>query len=441
VNKDMSGYVLNQAFGDDWALYHGDSCEVLPQLPDEFVDLSIFSPPFSSLFTYSPTERDLGNSKNHEDFFTHFSFIIRELLRVTKTGRLCCIHVAQIPAMLSRDNYIGLKDFRGDVIRGFEAAGWIYSGEAVIKKNPQCVKNGTLIPTTQDFVQVENLQVGDMVIGRDGQPTAVIDIPYRGVQPIYHVTFDDGAWVECGPEHLWTVRQGTGPWKVVRTDEIAKYYEIPVLPSAKSSRTIRDVYLTGEKAPCTCISVAAPDGLYAVTKDYIITHNSQAIRTHSKALLFNQLHKDASWSRPALLDYILIMRKSGECAVPIIPDLTNDEWIYLAGGIWEDVNESDTLQYAMARTEEDDRHICPLQRKTIEHCIRLWSNPGEVVLSPFAGIGSEGDQAIRYGRKFVGVELKESYWRVAVKNLQRAVREANPVDLFSLPPEDEAETE
>ncbi len=276
--------VLDQVVTDQYALYNGDSCEVMAGLPNESVHLSVFSPPFQSLYTYSPTERDLGNSKSKEEFFTHFAFVIDHLLRVTVSGRNCCVHVQQIPATVVHDGYIGLKDFRGDVIRAFESRGWIYHGEICIDKDPQ----------------------------------------------------------------------------------------------------------------------------------------AQAIRTHSKGLLFVQLRRDASWMRPALADYILLFRKPGDNPTPVVPDLTNDEWIEWARPIWYGIRESDTLNATEGRDEKDERHICPLQLGTIERCIRLWSNKGETVLSPFAGIGSEGYMALKLGRRFVGVELKESYFRAAAKNLERA---------------------
>jgi DNA modification methylase len=236
----------------------------------------------------------LGNSRSGDEFYQHFGYIADHLLRITKPGRNCCVHVAQIPAMLVRDGYIGMKDFRGDVIRLFDSRGWIYHGEVCIDKDPQ----------------------------------------------------------------------------------------------------------------------------------------AQAIRTKSKGLLFTQMHKDSSWSRPALADYILIFRKPGDNTVPINPDLTNDEWIEWARPIWYNIRESDTLQYRRARNEDDERHICPLQLGTIERCIRLWSNPGEVVCSPFAGIGSEGYMAIKLGRRFVGCELKPEYYEVAVQNLKSAQVERSSASLF-----------
>lgn len=270
---------------EQYRLMLGDSCERMAEIADNTVDLSVFSPPFQSLYTYSPTERDLGNSRSTDEFYQHFRYIIDHLLRVTKPGRNCCVHVQQVAASLVNDGFIGLKDFRGDVIAAFAARGWVYHGEVTIDKNPQ----------------------------------------------------------------------------------------------------------------------------------------AQAIRTHAKGLLFLQLRKDSSWMRPGLADYILVFRKPGENATPIHPDMSNEEWIEWAHPVWYGIKESDTLNVAEGREADDERHVCPLQLGTIERCIRLWSNPGETILSPFAGIGSEGYESLRLGRKFIGIELKPSYFRAAQKNLQRII--------------------
>ena len=270
--------------GDGWMVTNQDCIEGVAALPADSVDLSVYSPPFISLYTYTASERDMGNCANAPEFFEHFGFLIRELLRVTKPGRLTACHVQQVAAMLERDGFIGMKDFRGDTIRAFQEHGWIYHGEVCIDKDPQ----------------------------------------------------------------------------------------------------------------------------------------AQAIRTKAKGLLFVQMRKDSSWSRPAMADYILLFRKPGENQVPINPDISNDDWIQWARPIWYGIRESDTLHVAEARGEDDERHICPLQLGTIERCIRLWSNPGELVLSPFAGIGSEGYESVRLGRRFVGFELKPQYAEVASRNLMAA---------------------
>ena len=281
--------------GEDWTLINGDCVEQMTTLSADSVDLSVYSPPFISLYTYTASAHDIGNCATEAEFFEHFGFAIREVLRITKPGRLTCVHVAQVPAMLERDGVIGMKDFRGHTIDAYEAAGWIYHGEVCIDKDPQ----------------------------------------------------------------------------------------------------------------------------------------AQAIRTKAKGLLFVQMRKDSSWSRPALADYILVFRKPGTNAEPIQPDITNEQWIEWARPIWYGIRESDTLHVAEARGDDDERHICPLQLGTIERCVRLWSNPGDLVLSPFTGIGSEGYESIRLGRRFVGFELKPQYAEVAAKNLHAAESANAQGSLFS----------
>jgi len=284
--------------GKGWKAIQGDSCEALKEMADDSIDLSVYSPPFADLYTYTNSERDLGNSKNWDEFFDHYSFIIREVLRTTKSGRLSCVHVSDIPAMAQKDGYIGVRDFPGAVIKAHKEAGWVFNGRAFIQKNPQ----------------------------------------------------------------------------------------------------------------------------------------AQAIRTHSKALLFVQLRKDSADSRPALVDQILIFKKPGENQVPVLPvengELDNEKWILWAHGIWTGISETDTLQFTRARAANDEKHICPLQLGTIERCLKLYSNPGETILTPFGGIGSEGYQSIRYGRKAILIELKTEYFREATKNLKYAESLVQQ-DLFS----------
>jgi DNA modification methylase len=264
----------------------GDSVEKIKEIKDDSIDLSVYSPPFADLFVYSDSTRDLGNCRNWDEFFVHYEFIIKEILRITKIGRLSCVHTSDIPAMANRDGYIGLKDFPGEVIRWHIKAGWIFVGRAFIQKNPQ----------------------------------------------------------------------------------------------------------------------------------------AQAIRVKSKSLLFVQMNKDSTHSRPALVDQILIFKKPGENGKAVTPvvnkEMNNEIWINWAHGIWTDINETETLQYYHAREKSDEKHICPLQLGTIERCIKLYSNPGETVFTPFMGIGSEAYVAVNLGRKAIGIELKKSYFDTAVKNLK-----------------------
>lgn len=282
-------YVTDTATGEGWELMLGDSCERLLELDDNSIDLTVYSPPFASLFTYSPSDRDLGNCATNDEFIEHYSYIVDQVLRVTKPGRLCAVHCMQIATQKWRDGAIGLSDFRGDLIRAHIAAGWIFHGEVTIDKDPQ----------------------------------------------------------------------------------------------------------------------------------------AQAIRTKATSLMFVTLNKDSAMSRPAMADYLLIFRKPGDNETPIKPDCDNNTWIEWARPVWYDIRESDTLNTTVAKTNDDERHICPLQLGLIERVVKLWSNRGELVLSPFAGIGSEGYEAIKAGRRFIGCELKPSYWKVATENLEAAVHLSN----------------
>lgn len=284
VREREDVYEQQAVDSENWALMLGDCVERVKEINTGSVGLSVYSPPFASLYTYSSSRRDLGNCAGFDEFFKHYAYLIPELLRVTMPGRRTAVHCQQLTTTKATHGYIGWRDFRGELIRAYVAAGWIYDGEITIDKNPQ----------------------------------------------------------------------------------------------------------------------------------------AQAIRTKSKQLMFSQKEKDSSWLRPAMADYVLLFRHPGENTVPVKTDVTNEEWILFAHPIWYGIRESNVLGYRDARQDEDEKHICPLQLETIERCIRLWSNVGEVVLSPFAGIGSEGYVARRFGRKFIGVELKKSYFEQAVKHLQQA---------------------
>ncbi len=275
-------YVLDTEHGPTWTAMLGDSCERLAELDDNSIDLTVYSPPFASLFTYSPSDRDIGNCRDAAEFLEHYRYIVDEVLRLTKPGRLCVVHCQQLATQKGRDGAIGIYDFRGDLIRTHVEAGWIFHGEVTIDKDPQ----------------------------------------------------------------------------------------------------------------------------------------AQAIRTKATSLMFQTLNRDSAMSRPCFPDYLLMFRKHGDNAVPIKPDCDNETWIQWARACWYGVRESNTLNTAVARDDADERHICPLQLDLIERCVRLWSNPDELVLSPFMGIGSEIYTAVKLGRRGIGCELKPSYWRTAVDNLR-----------------------
>ena len=282
-------YVTDVASGDGWTLHRGDCIEMLRAQPDNSVDYSVFSPPFASLYTYSNSMRDMGNCKTHDEFYEHFRFLVPELLRAHKPGRLLSFHCMNLPTSKARDGVIGLTDFRGLLIRIFQDAGWIYHSEVVIWKDP-----------------VTAMQ-----------------------------------------------------------------------------------------------------------------------RTKALGLLHKQIKKDSCMSRQGIPDYLVTMRKPGDN--PDRVTHTNesfpvDLWQQYASPVWMDINPNETLQKASARENEDERHICPLQLEVIRRALLLWTNPGDLVLSPFAGIGSEGYVALQEGRRFCGAELKGSYWKQACLNLESVAR-------------------
>jgi len=270
--------------GGNWKLIVGDCVEETRQLPADLVDFSIFSPPFAQLFVYSNSIRDMGNCSSDDEFFAHFNYLIPELLRITKPGRLCAVHCSVLPLFKHQVGYIGLKDFRGDIIKSFVTAGWIYHSEVCIWKDP------------------------------------VVEMQ----------------------------------------------------------------------------------------------------RTKALGLLHKQIKKDSSRCRQGIPDYVCVFMKPGENEFPVTHTPHNfsvDKWQQWASPVWFDIRQGNTLNKLVAREDKDEKHICPLQLEVIERCIELWTNPDDLVFSPFAGIGSEGYEAVRLGRRFLGIELKEKYAQIAETNL------------------------
>lgn len=321
----IKNLVLDQEIDDFYSCYHGDSVEVLKAIPDDSIHYSIFSPPFASLYTYSNSDRDMGNSKNDDEFYEHFEYLIEELYRVIMPGRLLSFHCMDIPMMKSRDGVIGLKDFPGTLIKMFQEAGFIYHSRVVVWKDPLV----------------------------------------------------------------------------------------------------------------------------------------EATRTKALGLMHKQLCKDSHMCRQGLADYVITMRKPGDNPEPIshdggldrffgkdepegikgprpepsqelydkkqkyntTPVYSHQVWRRYASPVWMDIRQSNTLNKQQARDDKDERHICPLQLDLIARCIELWSNPGDIVLDPFAGLGSVNYVSLRMDRRTIGIELKESYYKLLVDNCNKALDE------------------
>lgn len=282
--------VLAQTIKDRYAVYNADCVEMTKLLPDNSIHYSLFSPPFASLYTYSNSDRDMGNCKGDDEFIEHFKFLAKELYRITMPGRLLSFHCMDLPLQKSKDGVIGLKDFPAIIRQLFEDCGFIYHSRVTIWKNP-----------------VTEMQ-----------------------------------------------------------------------------------------------------------------------RTKALGLLHKQIRKDSSMSRQGVPDYVITMRKPGENLEMISHTHENfpvNVWQQYASPVWMDIRQSDTLQRTSARSEKDEKHICPLQLEVIQRCIELWTNPNDIVFDPFAGIGSVPYVALRMHRRGLGCELKESYYKQAELNLKNAVNE------------------
>jgi hypothetical protein len=282
---------LNAQFGNNYAAYQGDCVEVVSQLDTECVDHSIYSPPFGSLFVYSESAADMGNSTD-EEFAEHYSFLVREMFRVTKPGRITSVHCSDLPMTKWRDGAVGIKDFSGQIIRLHEEHGWIMHSRRTIWKSP------------------------------------VVEMT----------------------------------------------------------------------------------------------------RTKHVGLLYKQLQSDSIKSRGGMPDYLLTFVKPGENADPIThtpEDFPLSQWQEWASPVWMTVDQTNVLNVKQAAEAKDERHLCPLQLDVIERSLVMWSNEGDVVLSPFMGIGSEGYVAVGLKRKFIGVELKESYGHQACRNLEGQDRQGS----------------
>lgn len=286
--KYKMDYEKERTNGKGWELILGDSVEEIKHIPDESIHFTIFSPPFSHLYIYSDSYRDMGNVRNDEEFLKNFDFLIPDLHRITIPGRLCAVHCKQLVNYKHRDGTAGLRDFRGDIIRAFQKHGWTYHSEVCIWKDP-------------------------------------------------------------------------------------------------------------------------------VTEMH---------RTKSHGLLYKQLRKDSSFSRQGLPDYLVLFRKWPKDYIDPEPithtkqDFPLEKWQNYASPVWFDINQMNVLNCKLARDDQDEKHICPLQLDVIERALELWSNPGDTIFSPFAGIGSEGYVSLKLGRKFIGIELKRSYYNIAIKNLR-----------------------
>lgn len=287
-------YVSKKVATDRYKLIMGDCVEEAKKLPTNSIDYSFFSPPFGAMYVFSNDERDMSNVKNNSEFLTHFSFLVEQLFRVIKEGRLCTIHMMQSTTLLGRDGYYSIVDFRGDLIRMFQDKGFHFHAENMIRKDPK----------------------------------------------------------------------------------------------------------------------------------------TAAIRTKNRQLMHGTTKKDSTIVRPGLADYMLTFKKPGINEVPVRNEIPFDLWCKIAEPVWIDIEEGDTLEFRSAKDHKDERHLTPTQLKPIEWLYLMYTNKKDTVLSPFSGIGSEGVQALKMDRKYVGIELKQSYFDISVKNLNNVIASKAQAEMF-----------
>ena len=341
---------IQQSISEDYALYNGDCCEVIKEIPDNCVGLTVHSPPFANLYIYSDSIRDMGNCSSEAEFFEHYEYLIGELYRVTKPGRLCVVHCKDLPKYMNRDGASGLSDFPGAIIRAFEKHKWVYHSRVTIWKDPviemQRTKNHGLL---------------------------------------YKELCKDSAGSRQGmADFLVVFRKWSGDGKEEFTDPVTVGGE-------------RFEFYEGMTPP-DCDSINQSVMLYPDedVRSRIINRNS-----------------DGNW--PKSNPY--------PAGTPQYRAWSIMVWQKYASPVWFDIDQTKVLNYRLAREGDDEKHLCPLQLQLIARCVHLWSNPGDVVFTPFLGIGSEAAEALRLGRKAIGIELKDAYWKYAVKNCERVIAE------------------
>jgi len=309
--------VLDQFFTENSALYHGDSAEVMRGIPNESVGLSVFSPPFSSLYTFSNSERDVSNVKDLKEFMKQYRFMMKELFRIMKPGRIVAVHTMDLTTGIGRDGFLSVIDFRGVLIRLMQKLGFYYHSEIKVWKDP-----------VVEVTRTKNIQLlyhqfkKDSTISRQSLPDTITIFrkPGKNEEPVMH---------------------------------------------------------------------------YQDLEEFVKKNNREPKNKHEKSMI-----------------------------------MTNKEWAKLASPVWMDINQSKTLNFRHGKAENDERHISALQLDVIERVISLWSNPEDIIFSPFGGVGSEPYQAVKMGRKAISIELKESYFKQSTKNVEELENKQDQLTLF-----------
>lgn len=329
----------NQVVTENYAIYNSDCMEVLPTLPNESIDLSVYSPPFAGLYNYSSSERDFSNCESKEQFLQMYDFLIEQMGRVTKKGRLNCVHVTEIV-----ENSGTSWDFPNEVIKLHEKHGFLYKGRITIWKEPLKVRMRTMVKSLMHKLIVED---------------ATQCFP---AQPDYLLLFKKKGEVETPVTHI---------------DGLNEYFgATPILPNIL-----------------------------------------QAWNNANES----NLNEEQLW------EHLKSINEDGQ-----ITKLNHYVWQRYASSVWDDIRIDNVLPFRDSKEDDDEKHVHPLQLDVIDRCVQLWSNPNEVVLTPFMGVGSEVYSPVSLGRKAIGIELKDSYFKQAILNLNDANKRFNKIEVPKL---------
>lgn len=330
-----------QLITDEYAIYNSDCMEILPTLKDESIDLSVYSPPFAGLYNYSSSHRDFSNCDSEKQFMEQYDYLIKEISRVTKKGRISCVHVTEVV-----QNNGSSWDFPNEVIKSHERNGFMYKGRITIWKEPLKVRMRTMVKSLMHKLIVED------------------STQCFPAQPDYLLLFKKKGDIDTPVTHQFGIEEYFG--------------DIPILPN-------------------------------------ILRAWNNANNTNLDAdQLWNHLNKINEYDKITKLNHYI--------------------WQRYASSVWDDVRIDNVLPFRDSREDDDEKHVHPLQLDVIDRCVSLWSNPGEVVLTPFMGVGSEVYSPVSLGRKAIGIELKDSYYKQAIINLNhtksRFKNKNNQVSLF-----------
>lgn len=356
--------VLDQENGEGWTLWNADCVDVTKTLPDNSVHFTIYSPPFESLYTFSDNPRDISNNNTSEVFWEHYGHLIKEMVRATMPGRLIATHCMQLPTSKTRDGFIGMRDFRGEIIRAFQKEGMIFHSEVMIRKDPV-----SAMQRSKSIGLLHKQLCKDSTMSRMAAADYMVLMRKPGDNP----------------------EPVAGPFD--------KYYGVHDI--TQENRITREKLIQ--------------DAIDHILEEVPELDENVAKEIASSRFADWNPDPDNSPIKSALCHEAVGFKSESD---HVASGFSVQVWQRYAESVWTDINQSDVLSHRCARDEADERHISPLQLTPIRRCIDLWSNPGDIVFSPFAGIGSELYCAVEMGRKAIGAELKESYYKQAVANLK-----------------------